>query len=679
MSYIINKTDGSVLTEIVDGTIDQVSTDLTLIGKNSSAYGELFNENFVHILENFANTSSPSKPVQGQLWYDTSEGRLKVYDGSSWKVSSGTVVSNAIPTLTQGDLWIDSLRQQLYFNDGNANLLAGPIYTAQQGLSGFQVTDLVDINGLSHTIVSMYVAQTLLGIYSKDKFTPVAPIVGWSGSLWNSNIRYNLGDRVIFVVNSKPLAFEAIAVASAGDDIGFVPLNTAPTDGTYWKEIFINPGFNAGSLANIKFNVPATQADSLIASDGTAKTPDSFLSSIDDTTTAIGTLIIQNSVPLKLGAQSNTEIHVDSSLFEIYSNTVNQNFAINTLTIDGTNVALRINASASQMGIFTDTPTATLDVNGDARIRGDLVVEGFTTTINSSNLSVEDKLIELGSVTGILSRSGVISSSATTSTITGLDSVTGIIPGMAVTKVSGAGAFGSNAVVFSVDSETQITVIADTSNTQGAITFSLGGATNTSANGGGILLKGDTDKTLSWSSTTSSWTSSENFDLVSGKSFSINGFEVLSQTDLGVTVTSALGLNTIGTLNSLQVSYLGFNNNTISYVNSSVSNGNIVLEPKNGGTVDVSSKKITNVANPTDAADAVNFSTMDYAVRTYAQSFSINQGALTNSQIANTIVTKMCPIGEHLNDAKVRVWCIDTSTAKEFTLVGYSWQFTTDL
>ena len=66
MSYIINKTDGSVLTEIVDGTIDQVSTDLTLIGKNSSAYGELFNENFVHILENFASTSSPSKPVLGQ-------------------------------------------------------------------------------------------------------------------------------------------------------------------------------------------------------------------------------------------------------------------------------------------------------------------------------------------------------------------------------------------------------------------------------------------------------------------------------------------------------------------------------------------------------------------------------------------------------------------------------------
>ena len=79
MSYIINKTDGSVLTEIVDGTVDQTATDLTLIGKNASSYGEAFNENFIRILENFANTSSPNNPIQGQLWFDTGENRLKIY------------------------------------------------------------------------------------------------------------------------------------------------------------------------------------------------------------------------------------------------------------------------------------------------------------------------------------------------------------------------------------------------------------------------------------------------------------------------------------------------------------------------------------------------------------------------------------------------------------------------
>ena len=53
MSYIIHKTDGTILTEIIDGAIDQLSTDLTLLGKNANSYGEYWNENFVHVLENF--------------------------------------------------------------------------------------------------------------------------------------------------------------------------------------------------------------------------------------------------------------------------------------------------------------------------------------------------------------------------------------------------------------------------------------------------------------------------------------------------------------------------------------------------------------------------------------------------------------------------------------------------
>ena len=153
MSYIINKTNGTILTEVVDGEIDQSHCDLTLIGKNSSAYGEYLNENLVHLLENFANSTQPNYPIPGQLWFDTLEGRLKVYDGNSYKPSGGTIVSSTIPaTLVKGDIWIDTYRQQLYFHDGVSTVLAGPSYTSQQGVTGFDITEVLDTNQQTHTI-----------------------------------------------------------------------------------------------------------------------------------------------------------------------------------------------------------------------------------------------------------------------------------------------------------------------------------------------------------------------------------------------------------------------------------------------------------------------------------------------------------------------------------------------
>ena len=114
MSYTIKLTNNNTLTEIIDGTINQTSTDLTLIGKNSTGYGIYFNDNFVHLLENFANTSQPNNPITGQVWFDTTQNRLKVYDGSQFKVTGGTLVGATVPSsLTTGDIWIDSDTAQL--------------------------------------------------------------------------------------------------------------------------------------------------------------------------------------------------------------------------------------------------------------------------------------------------------------------------------------------------------------------------------------------------------------------------------------------------------------------------------------------------------------------------------------------------------------------------------------
>ena len=81
MSYKLNKTDGTILTDLVDGTVDNTSSDLTLIGRNYSGFGEFLNENFIKLLENFSSSDEPANPIRGQLWYDTSENKLKIYNG----------------------------------------------------------------------------------------------------------------------------------------------------------------------------------------------------------------------------------------------------------------------------------------------------------------------------------------------------------------------------------------------------------------------------------------------------------------------------------------------------------------------------------------------------------------------------------------------------------------------
>ena len=107
MAYTINKTDGTVLTTIVDATLDE-TTNLGLPGKGYNNYGEIQNENYVKLLENFAEVTAdaPSKPLLGQLFFDRTLDQMQVYDGTQFKAVAGTIISSTEPTFgAQGDLW----------------------------------------------------------------------------------------------------------------------------------------------------------------------------------------------------------------------------------------------------------------------------------------------------------------------------------------------------------------------------------------------------------------------------------------------------------------------------------------------------------------------------------------------------------------------------------------------
>lgn len=91
MAYNINLTNGDLLAVIEDGTADVNTTSLTLVGKNYAGYGEFFNENFVHLLENFSRSTQPPSPLTGQLWYDSTNKILKIYDGTTWVNAGGGI------------------------------------------------------------------------------------------------------------------------------------------------------------------------------------------------------------------------------------------------------------------------------------------------------------------------------------------------------------------------------------------------------------------------------------------------------------------------------------------------------------------------------------------------------------------------------------------------------------
>ena len=130
MPYILNKTNGTIVAVVQDASIDQ-TTDLQFLGKNYAGYGEIQNENFLKLLENFANPTQPSKPIEGQVWYDSTNKSLNVYDALHWRsvptiiIDSLDLSKNVIPML--GDLWYDIVNRQLKIWTGSEYGLIGPL------------------------------------------------------------------------------------------------------------------------------------------------------------------------------------------------------------------------------------------------------------------------------------------------------------------------------------------------------------------------------------------------------------------------------------------------------------------------------------------------------------------------------------------------------------------------
>jgi len=183
MAYQIDRYNNTVLTIVEDGTIDQ-TTDLKLIGKNYAGYGEIQNENFLYLLENFAGANQPSRALNGQIWFDSANSKLKFYDGTKWRSTGGSEVTPDEPTgLTIGDFWWDSDNDQLYVYNGTEFVLIGPQNTGD-GVTQMLSLNVLDNVGTTKSIIAATTSDAVMFTISSEQFT--------LGSSQPSNVPTNL-------------------------------------------------------------------------------------------------------------------------------------------------------------------------------------------------------------------------------------------------------------------------------------------------------------------------------------------------------------------------------------------------------------------------------------------------------------------------------------------------------
>jgi hypothetical protein len=518
MSYTLKLTNGKILLTLADQQSDRVSTSLTMIGKNVNAYGTDLNDNFVRLMENFANTSAPTSPLTGQLWFNTTDQRMYVFNADKQaRPVGGPIVQATQPTnLVKGDMWIDSANRRLKYYDGTNLLDSSTPYDYLKGKSGVLFESSTATTAGTQEFLGVYLNNKLLGIYSNTAFQFTSPYKAISG------------------------------------DTGMTS---------------IEQGFNANSGAGIKFVGIASIAEGILSPTGTVLTANDLLIKEDYQVFTAGLTVLNDTPGLRVGENydlqlwstgtSITTSTIFTSVNKVATLSVNGevqdfNLEVNTSSVaTAFTSALYIDATNARVGIFNTRPQSAVDITGDVNINGNLSISGSSTYITSSNLRVDDKLIELANTTG-----------------TAIDSF---------------------------------------------------------ANGGGILLHGNTDKSIRWYVGSEAWTSNQNFDLTNGRSYKIAGTTVLSSGTLSESVTSAPGLTSVGVLSNLTVSQVIIYSSTIAT--------SIVTPLYIGGTnttlIDFNGKKLINVATPDFASTSTQVATKKYVDDNIASNRVIGQYSTT--------------------------------------------------
>lgn len=343
MPYNVNFTDSDTKQPVTvyDNTSNQ-DTSLDFPGRNVTGYGQIIAENFLHLLENFASPQEPVNPVEGQLWYESSTGTLNIFDNTSWKSSSGIQKSPTAPSVSAdkvGEVWVDTVKQQLYIWSGATWVLVGPDFSNESGLrTGPIIESISDSDNNAKRIVKFLVDEVPVAIVSKDSFTPKIVIPGFSTIRSGFNV-------------------------------------SAPTGGD--AEVF-----DGGYLP--KINGISTSSDALTI-DGTNITSGKFLRSDIVNTTEYG-LNIRNNAGITIGADGNFRISSSVTSSKIYNGTPGSSIDIQVNREGVASTTVRI--IDDKVGINVLSPQQALEVDGNIALTGNLLLSNTDPSTNFSNGSL---------------------------------------------------------------------------------------------------------------------------------------------------------------------------------------------------------------------------------------------------------------------------------------------------
>jgi microcystin-dependent protein len=333
MPYIVNFTDRENKTPItVYDNTSNADTSLDFPGRNVTGYGQIIAENFLALLENFASGAAPTNPVEGQLWYNSLEGILQIWDNTQWKAASNIQKSTSEPSVESarvGELWVDTTNQQLYVFSGSSWILVGPNFST--GLqSGPVVESIIDSDNFDRVIVTFYVEDKPIIVISKDSFTPKNSINGFSAIKTGINITsLNIGEG------------------------GFLP----------------------------KFYGTAIAADALNVA-GTAIAAAKFLRS-DTTNTTEQNFNIRNNAGLTIGIDGTFSLTSTSTAAKIYNATAGASIDLQTNRNGVPDTVLKI--VNNTVGINVAAPDEALTVSGNIKTDGSLILTNITESTNFNN------------------------------------------------------------------------------------------------------------------------------------------------------------------------------------------------------------------------------------------------------------------------------------------------------